>query len=130
MKKDLSLAQRVKTLRLSKGLSQTDLGNLVGTVWQNIQNIELGKTRQPRFIAELAKSLGVSVDYLINGDNEVKGATNNSTPFSMVALDAPLLPNSDLEFYVVAVPKNSKLYLPDDATQVARVKQIFISHIS
>jgi len=123
------LADRVAQLRKSKGLSQTDLGNLVGVVWQNIQNVELGKVTRPRYLEDLARALDVSVDYLLSGNTtiESKGSTN---PFSLVAVDQPILPNKEKDLYLVSVNKGEQLYLTNSAIEEAKVSQIFIGHIS
>jgi|11_taG_2_1085331.scaffolds.fasta_scaffold117906_1 transcriptional regulator with XRE-family HTH domain len=123
------LSDRVAQLRKSKGLSQTDLGNLVGVVWQNIQNVELGKVTRPRYIEDLASALDVSVDYLLRGDTSVE-AKGSSNPFSLVAVDQPILPNKDKDLYLVSVEKGEQLYLTNDANNEAKVSQIFIGHIS
>jgi transcriptional regulator with XRE-family HTH domain len=124
-----TLAKRVAELRKSKGLSQTDLGNLVGVVWQNVQNVELGKVTRPRYLEDLARALDVSVDYLLSGDTSIesKGSTN---PFSLVAVDQPILPNKDKDMYIVSVDKGEQLYLTNSANKEAKVSQIFIGHIS
>tara|TARA_R110002012_G_scaffold281481_5_gene470562 strand:+ start:939 stop:1331 length:393 start_codon:yes stop_codon:yes gene_type:complete len=123
------LADRVAQLRKSKGLSQTDLGNLVGVVWQNIQNVELGKVTRPRYLEDLATALDVSVDYLLSGNTSVesKGSTN---PFSLVAVDQPILPDKDKDLYIVSVDKGEKLYLTNSAAEAGKVSQIFIGHIN
>ena len=124
-----NFAQRVAELRKSKGLSQTDLGNLVGVVWQNIQNVELGKVTRPRYLEDLAAALDVSVDYLLSGNTTIqsKGASN---PFSLIAVDQPILPNKEKDIYVVSVNKGEQLYLTNSAEQVGMVAQIFIGHVS
>jgi|TARA_R110000744_G_scaffold130440_2_gene238099 transcriptional regulator with XRE-family HTH domain len=124
-----NFAQRVAELRKSKGLSQTDLGNLVGVVWQNIQNVELGKVTRPRYLEDLAAALDVSVDYLLSGNTTIqsKGASN---PFSLIAVDQPILPNKEKDIYVVSVNKGEQLYLANSAEQVGMVAQIFIGHVS
>lgn len=123
------LADRVAQLRKSKGLSQTDLGNLVGVVWQNIQNVELGKVTRPRYLEDLARALDVSVDYLLSGNTSVE-SKNSTNPFSLVAVDQPILPDSDKDLYIVSVDKGEKLYLTNSATETGKVSQIFIGHIS
>lgn len=123
------LADRVAQLRKSKGLSQTDLGNLVGVVWQNIQNVELGKVTRPRYLEDLARALDVSVDYLLSGNTSVE-SKSSTNPFSLVAIDQPILPDKDKDLYIVSVDKGEKLYLTNSATKIGKVSQIFIGHIS
>lgn len=71
------LAHRLKEAREKLGLSQADLAERVPvrppcsqTV---IARIEVGQTRNPRYIYEIAQALGVSVGWL-------KGETNDPTP--------------------------------------------------
>ncbi len=123
------LADRVAQLRKSKGLSQTDLGNLVGVVWQNIQNVELGKVTRPRYLEDLARALDVSVDYLLSGNTSVE-SKSSTNPFSLVAIDQPILPDKDKDLYIVSVNKGEKLYLTNSAAEAGKVSQIFIGHIS
>lgn len=123
------LADRVAQLRKSKGLSQTDLGNLVGVVWQNIQNVELGKVTRPRYLEDLARALNVSVDYLLSGNTSVE-SKSSTNPFSLVAVDQPILPDSNKDLYIVSVDKGEKLYLTNSAKETGKVSQIFIGHIS
>lgn len=65
------LGQRVKALRLAKGLSGAELGRLAGISRQRIQQFEEGKggrTANPHLptLKELAKALGVTLDDLVS----------------------------------------------------------------
>jgi transcriptional regulator with XRE-family HTH domain len=59
---------RLKEARTAKGLTQRQLGDLVGVVDSMITRIERG-TRQASapLIGQLAEALGVTTDWLING---------------------------------------------------------------
>lgn len=74
------LARRVKELREEKELSQAELAARMPIYCsQNvIASIETGKTRNPRYIYELAMTLGVSVAYLkgLTDDRTVDQETN------------------------------------------------------
>ena len=65
-----NLGVRVKQLRKQREMTQTQLGEAVGVTYQNIQNLEAGGVNNPRYLTPLAELLGVTVDYLLNGNNE------------------------------------------------------------
>lgn len=61
-----TLAERVRHHRVEvKKMSVTAYAALVGTSRQNIDNVESGQAKQPRYIGKLAKAMGVSVDELL-----------------------------------------------------------------
>jgi len=67
----MSFAQRLKKARIDKGLSQTELGNLAGIHYTQVGRYE-NKGAQPsaEILSKLANALGVSSDYLINGNTD------------------------------------------------------------
>jgi len=67
------LATRVLQKRTELGLSQKELGKRAGVSQQTIDNIESGNTTRPRALPEIARVLGVSVDWLV-------GVTDDPTP--------------------------------------------------
>jgi transcriptional regulator with XRE-family HTH domain len=78
---DKVIGERIRTQRLIKGITQADLGNVLGVSFQQIQKYEQGKNRvSSTRIGQLAKALGVHVMQLL-GDT---GPTfiPKSTPFS------------------------------------------------
>jgi len=64
-----SLAERVRRLRIAKGLSQEALARLVGVSKTQVYLVERGTTRrpQPEALNRYANALGVTVDYLLTG---------------------------------------------------------------
>lgn len=71
-----SLAQRVKTKRRERGLTQGQLAKLSDLKQPDISKIELGRIEKTTGIARLADALGVSVRWLEIGDgppNDVPG---------------------------------------------------------
>ena len=60
------LAIRLKELRLNAGLSQTELGKIIGSSYSAISYWELG-INEPKasFIIALCKYFGCSADYLL-----------------------------------------------------------------
>jgi transcriptional regulator with XRE-family HTH domain len=67
----MSFAQRLKKARVDKGLSQTELGNLAGIHYTQVGRYE-NKGAQPsaEILSKLANALGVSSDYLTNGNTD------------------------------------------------------------
>ena len=65
--------QRLKNLRKKKGLTQTDLGNMLNIDKSTICCYEKG-TREPPIdnIIELMHIFGVSADYLLGTDHLIK----------------------------------------------------------
>lgn len=60
------ISERIRALRLSKRLNQTDFGALVGVSQQVVHQWEAGKTNpDPDSIRRIAKTYGVSSDYLL-----------------------------------------------------------------
>ena len=62
-----TIAQRTKHLRVAMDLTLEELALKVGVDYQNIQNVENGKVKRPRFLNKLAHALDVTEDYLIKG---------------------------------------------------------------
>jgi transcriptional regulator with XRE-family HTH domain len=67
----MSFAQRLKKARLEKGLSQSELADLVGIHYTQIGRYEnKGAHPSADILAKLANSLSVSSDFLMNGSTE------------------------------------------------------------
>ena len=74
MPKDLAVSlsngigQRIRELRLKKGLSQTELARLVGCAQNTVAEWERRENRGPgkQFIRRVAQVLDISIDYLLN----------------------------------------------------------------
>lgn len=67
----MSFEERLKKIRIEKGLSKGYLANMIGVHYSQIGRYE-NKGAQPSadVLAKLANSLGVSVDFLMNGTVE------------------------------------------------------------
>jgi transcriptional regulator with XRE-family HTH domain len=64
-------AQRLKQLRRSKNLSQTELAKLVGLHYNHLGRYERGSSQpSAEALGKLAEALGVSTDYLLEGSTE------------------------------------------------------------
>jgi transcriptional regulator with XRE-family HTH domain len=60
------IGEKIRKLRLTKGISQKELASHVGVTYQQIQNYEKGKSKIPvdRLI-KIAEALEVSLDYFL-----------------------------------------------------------------
>lgn len=59
---DAKLANKIRSLRIMRNVSQTDLGIAVGVTYQQIQKYECGKNRVSfGVLCKIAKALNVSV---------------------------------------------------------------------
>jgi len=73
---DVEVGRLVRALRMSHGLSQTELANRAGVTFQQVQKYETGANRiSIGRLSKIAKSFGVSVPYLLSGN---KGAGHKS----------------------------------------------------
>lgn len=68
MTQESTLGARLKDARINKGLSQGELGDLVGVSQAAVGKVELDRTENPRGILKYASVLGVSPDYLLFGE--------------------------------------------------------------
>lgn len=59
-----TVGSRVAAARQAKQLSQTELARRIGVTPQSIQALEAGKIAKPKFIIELAYTLGVDANFL------------------------------------------------------------------
>ena len=65
---DIHLGRRLRSRRRILGLSQNDLGQVLGVRFQQIQKYECGANRvSAARLWELAKILDVSIDYFFDG---------------------------------------------------------------
>lgn len=125
--KNSSLGQRVKDLRNAKGWTQTDLANMAGVTYQNIQFCESDKIKMPRYIKELAESLGTSIEYLVKGE-EQPNVVHIQQHISIVSVDNPVKPDPNFDYHLVKVKKGEPLFVPKGAEIVGQVNKVFVGH--
>src|SRR5690242_12683597 len=78
---DVEVGRLVRALRMSHGLSQTDLANRIGVTFQQVQKYESGANRITMGrLTNIAKLFKVSVPYLLSGSREaaLKSSTKDS----------------------------------------------------
>ena len=122
-----TLGSRVKELRKEKGWTQTDLANMAGVTYQNIQFCESNKIKMPRYIKELAESLGTSIEYLVKGE-EQPNVVRLQQHISIVSVDSPVKPDANFDYHLVKIAKGKQLFVPKDAEIVGQVNKVFIGH--
>ena len=125
--KNSSLGQRVRDLRNAKGWTQTDLANMAGVTYQNIQFCENDKIKMPRYIKELAESLGTSIEYLVKGE-EQPNVVHIQQHISIVSVDNPVKPDPNYDYHLVKVKKGEPLFVPKGAEIVGQVNKVFVCH--
>lgn len=65
-----SIGSNIQMVRLSRGLTQTDLALAIGVSYQQVQKYELGRNRVPSDrLYDIALVLGVSVSSLYSGES-------------------------------------------------------------
>jgi transcriptional regulator with XRE-family HTH domain len=66
---DVEVGRLVRVQRISRGLSQTELGNQIGVTFQQVQKYESGANRiSMGRLTRIGKVLGVGVTYLLGAD--------------------------------------------------------------
>ena len=72
--KDVEVGRLVRALRMSHGLSQTELGTRIGVTFQQVQKYETGVNRiSMGRLTNVAKLFRVSVPYLLEGRKQTAG---------------------------------------------------------
>jgi transcriptional regulator with XRE-family HTH domain len=72
--RDAEIGQRVRALRLQRGLSQTELGNLISVTFQQVQKYEKGTNRiSAGRLQRMAEVLGVPVAYFFAAPEQRSG---------------------------------------------------------
>ena len=122
-----SLGGRIFLKRIAKDWSQPDLANMAGVTYQNIQFAEDNKVKMPRYIRELSESLGTSIEYLINGEEE-PNVVRLEQHVSIVSVDTPIKPDTNSDYHLVKIKKGEPLFVPKGAEIVGQVNKIFIGH--
>lgn len=83
----MTLGQRLKEARKNKGLTQTELGRLLGLSDATINRYEKDlRSPDPRTLKKLAGLLEISVDYLLNHEQQEIDELSQSWPEGVKAL--------------------------------------------
>ena len=72
---DVTVGSRITSLRLAKGMTQTDLATLIGVSFQQVQKYERGSNRVTASrLWCTAEALDVAMTYFFDGATAVAGA--------------------------------------------------------
>jgi transcriptional regulator with XRE-family HTH domain len=90
--RDAEIGQRVRTLRLQRGLSQTELGNLINVTFQQVQKYEKGTNRiSAGRLQRIAEVLTVPVAFFFSGfDDQQKASGALDVEFSFLQTEGAL----------------------------------------
>lgn len=70
-----NIGERAKDYRESRGWNTSEMARAVGTSRQNIESLEAAGDRKPRYIAALARVMGVSTDDLLSSTHQATSIT-------------------------------------------------------
>lgn len=98
-------AERLRQLRSQKGYSQTELANSVGMHYTHISRYERGESRpSSKALKSLADALGVSTDYLYDGDEQDAAVADfKDRDFLKIFKEAETLEEKDKEILKVVI---------------------------
>ncbi len=108
---DEGLGFRLKMLRQMKQMSQEELGDVLGTSYQQIQKYESGKRKiPPQRLMQCANALGVPVSHLLEGSDCEERFAQFDKKIINIAIAIASLPNPDLakQLYQLAVSMNQE----------------------
>jgi transcriptional regulator with XRE-family HTH domain len=78
--RDADIAKRLRTLRLQRGWSQADLGNVLGVSFQQVQKYERGTNRiAAGRLARIAETLEVPVVFFYGDDKARRSEPSSSS---------------------------------------------------
>jgi transcriptional regulator with XRE-family HTH domain len=86
--RDNEVGRRVRTQRLAKGLSQTELGQSIGVTFQQVQKYEKGTNRiGAGRLSRIAQALEVPVTYFFPNEEEptLPDADPDTSPFALLS---------------------------------------------
>jgi transcriptional regulator with XRE-family HTH domain len=109
---DEELGFRLKMLRQMKQVSQEELGEVLGTSYQQIQKYESGARKiPPQRLVQCADVLGVPVSHLLEGSEHDERFAQFDKKVITIASAIAQLPDPDLakQVYQLVVSMNDRL---------------------
>ena len=89
--RDAEIGQRVRALRLQRGLSQTELGNLISVTFQQVQKYEKGANRiSAGRLQGIAEVLGVPVAYFFAAPEQRSGSNRAGQEVELLQTEGAL----------------------------------------
>jgi len=128
MKKIEKIGDRVKKERERLGLTQDELAKKVSKdlSFQNIGNLEQGKIkRAPMYVNKLAKVLGVTVDYLMQGNTQQY--QSNDQVHELLATDRPTDMDFSRSIWIISTPAGEEPILSSDEILHGKIIKKFYS---
>ena len=88
--RDVEIAKRVRTLRLQRGMSQTELGGVLDVTFQQVQKYETGSNRiSAGRLQQIAEVLGVPVTYFYSGFEDAEKSPTQPVESELDFLQSP-----------------------------------------
>ncbi|MFK7866948.1 MAG: helix-turn-helix domain-containing protein [Alphaproteobacteria bacterium] len=98
---DIAVGGRIRTLRIGNGLSQEELGRLIGVSFQQVQKYEKGSNRLGASrIVQISEALCVPVATIFDGIDTTKAAQKHkglSVEAAKIAREWSEIENEDLQ---------------------------------
>jgi transcriptional regulator with XRE-family HTH domain len=89
--RDAEIGLRVRTLRLQRGLSQTELGSLISVTFQQVQKYEKGANRiSAGRLQHIAEVLGVPVSFFFAAADAPKPPPGDEVEFAFLQTEGAL----------------------------------------
>lgn len=112
----MSLGQKIKELRLKKGVSLQVVADAVGASKPHIWELERGSSKNPslELVTKLANYFGVSIDYLANMQDAGNEKDMEIQAFAR-ELGTKNLSKGDLDFLMDAADRLSKTKMDDNS---------------
>lgn len=72
----MDLGERIRATREARGLKQADVARAIGIQPQSLWRIEAGEVKDPgvSVVGDIAQQLGVTVDFLLRGEEDLPPA--------------------------------------------------------
>ncbi|MFK4001728.1 XRE family transcriptional regulator [Psychrobacter namhaensis] len=105
MEQDLdTLAKRVKFVRQEKGLTQAQLGKMIGADPSVIGNLERRNGKSSSYTEALAKALGVNLSWLMSGSGDKQSENGQELKDSQVKQNDYVVVGGKTDYALVEVP--------------------------
>ena len=105
MEPDLdTLAKRVRFIRNEKGLTQAQLGKMIGADQSVIGNLERRNGKSSSYTEALAKALGVNLSWLMSGSGDASSETSDEPVNSEMKQSDYVVVGGNTDYQLVEVP--------------------------
>ncbi|RZD22376.1 S24 family peptidase [Pseudoalteromonas sp. MEBiC 03485] len=122
----MKLHEKFRQAREDKGLTQKELGDLVGVSQVAVMKIENGQTKNPRKINDFARALGVNVDWLLYQDNEIREPTVHCS-VETLPQSQNVKESSNIDTFIDLEPWDSRTPLDEDEVEVPFYMEVELS---